>query len=783
MRGYAPRASAGPSPAHVHAGGLGLTTPRPARAGGHGGGPLIGIGALGALPHPSRPGPGWRPCGEGLRGCGRLSWGPGAPRAGPQVVIAAQGAAAQPPSRRQHIVVQPAPQRAGQLNAPLQPTPQHLLQLLRGAPGPTGIMSIARPYAERDFAVYQAEGAQQLKPRGDVASWPVEDKQGVFKEVLLVATSVREASRVAQAALQRWETVHAVSVIALVQSAPRTQCSMERLLRALGVNRAELEFPEGVLHCQPFTLRGPWECASRGEVDPAPRCHTLRLRWRRAADVDQEDQNMLDEDGGGGRCGCSRAPPSERPPTPGGGSAGEGSHHPGPPPFAGARETKTGARVDTLHRPQVFARCAMRPLLLPNAGGGGFGGTAGRRCEASVVLPLMQAQAVVRASGKSQGITCRPWMQGGDSPLPGAMMWVRLPASARAPLPDLWAKLSTDPQVSGQFGGLIPGDQEGRLGVRIFGGTTVPQGVPQAVGNILGAEITARKVVVRVGGYHLSYGQPAGGWAAFQKELPEVFGEDAGGSYHPLRPPPALRVRSPHMGHHPHRCPGGVAGGVPPLGGLTGPRSGMGSKGSTAPPRGSAPGPIRPGARPTPTLFALGARGWRGAGGDGTRWGCAHGRCKGVWRGWSRRSPGAAPRHAVTVAWPTGLARRAPGGAPWGPEGTLSRLASAGRGATFCPWPAQGPTLPETSLGRAPEGPTGRNPDDRGWVHTWTAAGGLSQGFSERGREQVPPPPPPPPTPVLASALGGTARCAARAPLHTAWPPTLPRRHQQLQRL
>ena len=41
------------------------------------------------------------------------------------------------------------------------------------------------------------------------------------------------------------------------------------------------------------------------------------------------------------------------------------------------------------------------------------GDAQGKRCEASVVPPLVQAQAVVRASGKYKGITCRPRMQGG----------------------------------------------------------------------------------------------------------------------------------------------------------------------------------------------------------------------------------------------------------------------------------------------------------------------------------------------------------------------------------
>ena len=56
-------------------------------------------------------------------------------------------------------------------------------------------------------------------------------------------------------------------------------------------------------------------------------------------------------------------------------------------------------------------------------------GAHGKRRGVLVVLPLLplvQAQAVIRAGGKHKGITCRPWMRGGDSPVPGAMLWVRL---------------------------------------------------------------------------------------------------------------------------------------------------------------------------------------------------------------------------------------------------------------------------------------------------------------------------------------------------------------------
>ena len=45
---------------------------------------------------------------------------------------------------------------------------------------------------------------------------------------------------------------------------------------------------------------------------------------------------------------------------------------------------------------------------------------------------------------------------------------------------------------------------------------------------LLGAEITPRRVVARVGGHPISYGAPEDGLAAFRREFPEVFGVGAG---------------------------------------------------------------------------------------------------------------------------------------------------------------------------------------------------------------------------------------------------------------
>ena len=67
------------------------------------------------------------------------------------------------------------------------------------------------------------------------------------------------------------------------------------------------------------------------------------------------------------------------------------------------------------------------------------------------------------------------------------------------------------------------------------------------MGDLLGAEITPPKVVVRVGGYPIVYGSPVDSWVAFCRELPEVFG---GGVHSDNR-----IVRSKHLPHSGLVCP------------------------------------------------------------------------------------------------------------------------------------------------------------------------------------------------------------------------------------
>ena len=185
-----------------------------------------------------------------------------------------------------------------------------------------------------------------------------------------------------------------------------------------------------------------------GEVDPAPPGHTLRIWWRRDAEDkgEQDDQGMLVDigEGDGVSAGDAEPPPPLQDPLPPRGAVQVRIAISLDPQLLLGHGEKKRARGWTRATVQKFLQEFVSPYDPSSYPMQEAGGAQGKRCEAFAVLPLVQAQAVVRANGKCKGITCRPWMQGGDSPVPGGMLWVRLPASVRAPIPDLWAKLASD---------------------------------------------------------------------------------------------------------------------------------------------------------------------------------------------------------------------------------------------------------------------------------------------------------------------------------------------------
>ena len=263
--------------------------------------------------------------------------------------------------------------------------------------------------------------------------------------------------------------MQAVSTIVLVQSATKAHCSVERLLRALHLSRADLVVHGGILHYQPLTHR---ECCTTGEVGPAPSSHTLHVWWHRAAadEGEQDDEGMLVDSGeGDGVCADDAEPPPPcRTPCPLGGAVQvKVAISLDPRLLLGDGEKKQtwGWTRTTVHKilQEFVSPCDPSSYPMQEAGMHRGSGVRHMWC-----FPLCKPRLSSGPAASTRGSPA-PWMQGGDSRVPG---WDALGAPARlrqGPIPDLWAKLASDPQISGQFGGLVPGDQEGRVGVRLFG--------------------------------------------------------------------------------------------------------------------------------------------------------------------------------------------------------------------------------------------------------------------------------------------------------------------------
>ena len=205
-------------------------------------------------------------------------------------------------------MVQPAPQRPGTLSAPLQPTPEALLRICRGAPRVSAVQP-ARNWREADFAPLQAEGMREIAAGKAVGDWPVSDQPSVFAEVGPLGRTLAGAHATAADILQTWPQVGAVSAVVLVQRAGRGSCSVPALLRAAGRERNTPDLPRAALHCQAVPERGAWQCETPGEIDPCPPGHVLRLQWRRLPEGDGDDAAMGADEAADGEDGEGDPPP------------------------------------------------------------------------------------------------------------------------------------------------------------------------------------------------------------------------------------------------------------------------------------------------------------------------------------------------------------------------------------------------------------------------------------------------------------------------------------------
>ena len=441
-----------------------------------------------------------------------------------RVVGGAGGAAAQarPASgARPRVVVQPAPQRPGTLSAPLQPTPEAPLRIYRGAPRVSAVQP-ARNWREADFAPLHAEGIREIAAGKAVGDWPVPDQPSVFSEVGLLGLTLAGAHARAAEILQTWPQVGAVSAVILVQRAGRGSCSVPALLRAAGRERNTLDLSRAALHCQAVPERGAWQCETPEEVDPCPPGHVLRLQWRRVPEGDGDDAAMGAHEGAADEDGEADPPPPE------GDNASMQAVRLAVcanPALLIAHGESAWARSWVRERVQAF----LAPLVAP-VDAAQLPLTVAQRgsvYEAATALPHAQAAAALRASGKVLGVMCRPWQRGEESPVPSRMLWLTLPAASRAPLPELWKRLTEQPQL-GSFGGLMEGDSAGRVGVRLFGTGPIESGIRDLVGEALDAAVPPPRIIVRVGGYAIGFGLAFGNFQAIRGEIPKVFGDAAG---------------------------------------------------------------------------------------------------------------------------------------------------------------------------------------------------------------------------------------------------------------
>ena len=93
------------------------------------------------------------------------------------------------------------------------------------------------------------------------------------------------------------------------------------------------------------------------------------------------------------------------------------------------------------------------------------GGKRGSKYEVTVVLPAPTAKQMLCSSGKVVGLEYRLFMSKtiDVDDLKANMVWVKLPPSNKRSISEQWRRLCNQPW----FAGLMAGDKDDRLGVRV----------------------------------------------------------------------------------------------------------------------------------------------------------------------------------------------------------------------------------------------------------------------------------------------------------------------------
>ena len=131
------------------------------------------------------------------------------------------------------------------------------------------------------------------------------------------------------------------------------------------------------------------------------------------------------------------------------------------------------------------------------------------------------AKQVLCSSGKIVGLEYRLFMSKtiDVDDLKANMVWVKLPPSNKRSISEQWRRLSKQPW----FAGLMAGDKDDRLGVRVWGGAVLPE-TREEIAGLLGIQLTPPVTRVRVRGYGISMGLVSGSQSAAQREADRVFG-------------------------------------------------------------------------------------------------------------------------------------------------------------------------------------------------------------------------------------------------------------------
>ena len=394
-----------------------------------------------------------------------------------------------------HLIVKDVPN----LGEPLQPTATAIREI-EGKHAFTAVQG-CRLYAGTRKA--QLNSIQQIGASKPVHDWKVTEATAkAFEHILLVGRPLAEAHAIAAQALAKYDSVKSVSAHVLAVGCKRNVINIPGVLAALGSSRESLEIKDFTLSIKVITKRMAWEVKKDPDTTVIPPEHSILLSWERPAEgveCNDSEPAQLPQDKTAIRIVCCLDPAALR--------VGQG----GEAKIKASRwaEDKCWELTAPHLQPTLTAPPPMQV------------GKRGAKYEVTIVLPAPMAKQVLCNSGKVTGLEYRLFMSKDvdADDLQANMVWVKLPSSNKRSIAEQWRKLSKQPW----FAGLIAGDKEDRLGVRVWGGPVLPE-VREEIAGLLGIQLAPPVTRVRVRGYGISMGLVSGSQSAAQREADRVFG-------------------------------------------------------------------------------------------------------------------------------------------------------------------------------------------------------------------------------------------------------------------